>query len=59
LYSDELTALRFNDIDGFDQIKSAKLMGVSQPTFGRILASARRKLADSVVNGKALNLKEE
>lgn len=59
LHPDELAALRLNDVDGFDQTKSAKLMGVSQPTFARILGSARKKMADAVINGKVLNLKEE
>jgi predicted DNA-binding protein (UPF0251 family) len=31
-------------------------MKVSRQTFGNILASARRKLADAVVNGKALKI---
>jgi len=32
-------------------------MKVSQPTFSRILKSAREKLADAVVNGKAIKIK--
>ncbi len=31
-------------------------MEVSRATFGRIINSARRKLADAVINGKALKI---
>jgi predicted DNA-binding protein (UPF0251 family) len=31
-------------------------MGVSQPTFQRIYESARKKIADALVNGKALRI---
>ena len=31
-------------------------MNISQPTFHRLVLSARRKIADSIVNGKALKI---
>ncbi len=31
-------------------------MNVSRPTFGRILAHARRQIADALVNGKAITI---
>jgi hypothetical protein len=31
-------------------------MNISRPTFQRILASARRKIADALLNGKAITI---
>ncbi|HNW44993.1 MAG TPA: DUF134 domain-containing protein [Elusimicrobiales bacterium] len=56
LQLDEFQALKYAELDGKDQSGSAKAMKVSRQTFGNILASARRKLADAVVNGKALKI---
>ena len=49
---DELEALRLADIEGLSQIEAAKLMGVSQPTFHRILKEARKKASMAVLGGK-------
>ena len=56
LQLDELQALEHADIRRKDQASGAAAMKVSRQTFGNILASARRKLADAVVNGKALKI---
>jgi predicted DNA-binding protein (UPF0251 family) len=53
---DEYEAIRLADLDGLYQEQAAVRMGVSRPTFGRILESARGKLADALVNGKALKI---
>ncbi|OIO51384.1 MAG: hypothetical protein AUJ19_04560 [Parcubacteria group bacterium CG1_02_58_44] len=53
---DEIEALRLSDVDGLDQTSAAKRMKISQPTFARILASARNKLASAIVNGSAIRL---
>ncbi|MFZ5365875.1 MAG: DUF134 domain-containing protein [Patescibacteria group bacterium] len=53
---DELEALRLADFEGLDQIKAAKKMKVSQSTFQRILTSARKKIAEALVKGKALRI---
>ena len=55
--SDELEALKLHDVDGFDQIKAAEKMKISQPTFARILNSAYKKIAIALVEGKAIRLK--
>jgi len=52
----EFEAIRLKDLDGFDQMKSAKKMNVSQPTFNRILSSARKKVSDALVNGKSIRI---
>lgn len=53
---DEFEAMRLKDLEGLDQEPAAGKMGVSQPTFHRILASARTKISDAIVNGKAIRI---
>ena len=53
---DELEALRLKDFEGMEQEKAATTMNVSQPTFHRILQSAHNKVADALVNGKAIRI---
>ena len=54
---DELEAVRLADLEGLYQEGAAGEMGVSRATFGRLLAEAHRKIADALVNGKALIVK--
>jgi predicted DNA-binding protein (UPF0251 family) len=53
---DELESLRLADLMGLYQEDAATRMNVSRQTFGRIVESARRKVADALVNGKALKI---
>lgn len=53
---DELEALRLADLDGLYQADVALRMGVSRQTVGNILARAHRKIADALLNGKALRI---
>jgi len=53
---DEAEALRLADLDGLYQQAAAQRMGVSRPTFARIIESARRKMADALLNGKKLRV---
>jgi predicted DNA-binding protein (UPF0251 family) len=53
---DELEALRLKDFQGFDQEKAARKMGISQPTFFRLLDSAHKKVADAITSGKAIRI---
>lgn len=53
---EELEAIRLRDLVGLDHEVSAEKMSVSRPTFHRILASARRKIAQALVNGTALRI---
>lgn len=53
---DELEAMRLTDLDGLYQADAAAKMGVSRQTIGNILNSAHRKLADALLNGKALRI---
>ena len=56
LKMEELEAIRLKDLEGLEQGECAERMEVSRPTFQRILISAREKIADSLINGKALNV---
>jgi predicted DNA-binding protein (UPF0251 family) len=53
---DELEAVRLADMDGLYQEQAAEKMNVSRQTFGRIIESAHKKIADALVNGKALSI---
>jgi predicted DNA-binding protein (UPF0251 family) len=53
---DEFEALRLADLDGLYQEAAAAQMGVSRPTFSRIVEAAHRKIADALVHGKALRI---
>jgi predicted DNA-binding protein (UPF0251 family) len=53
---DEFEAIRLKDLEGLEQEEAAKKMNISQPTFFRLLDSARKKIADAIVNGKAIKI---
>ncbi|MBU4501077.1 MAG: DUF134 domain-containing protein [Nanoarchaeota archaeon] len=53
---DELEAIRLKDFLNLEQTESAEKMHISQPTLHRLLQSARKKIADALVNGKAIKI---
>ena len=53
---DGLEALRLADAEGLDHEQAAELMGISRPTFSRLLAEARRIVAKGLVNGWAIRI---
>ena len=53
---DELEAIRLADLQGLYQEQAAEKMNISRQTLGRILNSAHKKIADALVNGKALSI---
>ncbi len=53
---DELEAIRLKDFKGLDQEKASKEMEISQPTFHRLILSARKKVADALVNNKIIKI---
>lgn len=53
---DELEAMRLADLEGLYQVDAAAKMDISRQTIGNILNSAHRKLADALLNGKALRI---
>ena len=56
LTKDELEAIRLADIEGLYHENAAKKMEISRATFGRILNSARAKIADAIINEKSIEL---
>lgn len=53
---DELESIRLADMEGLYQEDAASRMGVSRQTFANILASARSKMAECLILGKALRV---
>jgi predicted DNA-binding protein (UPF0251 family) len=51
---DEFESVRLADLEGLYQEDAATEMNVSRQTFGRILESAHRKIAEALAHGKAL-----
>ena len=54
---DEFEAVRLADLEGLYQEDAAKKMNVSRQTFGNIIESAHKKIADAIINAKALKIK--
>lgn len=53
---EELEAVRLKDLEGLEQEECADQMEVSRQTFQRILIEARKKITESLVNGKAIRI---
>jgi len=53
---DEVEAIRLADIEDLYHADAALKMGVSRPTFGNIIARARKKIATALLEGKALRI---
>ena len=53
---EEAEAIRLKDIEGLEQDECAQRMSVSRSTFARILLTARQKMADALLNGKAIRI---
>ena len=53
---EEAEAIRLKDLEGLEQEECAQRMSISRPTFHRVLGSARSKLADALLNGKAIRI---
>lgn len=53
---DEFESVRLADFEGLKQVDAAKKMRISRPTFSRIIGLAHRKIADSIVNIKAIKI---
>jgi predicted DNA-binding protein (UPF0251 family) len=56
LLPEELEVLKLVDLLGHEQEEAAGLMGVSRRTAWRDLHEARRKVADALVHGKAIEI---
>ena len=54
---DEYEAIKLADYQGYDQSEGAMAMGISRPSFGRILRNGRTTVADALVNGKIIRIR--
>jgi uncharacterized protein len=55
---DQFEALKLADFQGFSQSEGALAMQLSRPSFGRLLREARRSIADALVNGKIIKIRQ-
>ena len=53
---EEAEAMRLKDMEGLEQEQGAERMNISRPTFRRVLVSGRQKMADALLNGKAIRI---
>lgn len=53
---EEVEALRLSDLEAMEQDSASEKMNVSRGTFQRIINSARHKIADAIINGKAIRI---
>ena len=53
---EELEAVRLVDLEDLEQEEAATKMGVSRKTLWRELQSAHKKIADALINGKAIKI---
>ena len=56
---DELESLRLADYLALSHEQAAVKMKISRATFGRIVETARRKIVDAILNGKAIKIGNE
>jgi uncharacterized protein len=56
LRMDEFEAIRLADLENLYQEQAAERMNISRQTFGRVVDSAHRKVAEALVEGKALRI---
>ena len=59
LLIEEFEAIRLIDFKETSQTEASKKMQISQSTLSRILSSGRRKIADSIINGKAIRIEDK
>jgi predicted DNA-binding protein (UPF0251 family) len=56
LKDEEWEAILLADYKGLEGEAAAKSMGISRPTYSRVLASARRAVAKALAEGSALKI---
>lgn len=53
---DELQVIKLCDYEGLNQVDASKEMHISQSTLQRILVSGRKKIAEAIIEGKAIKI---
>ncbi len=56
LLTEEYESIRLSDLEGHSQTECADMMKVSQPTFSRLILTARKKIAEAIVKGKSIRI---
>jgi len=56
LQLDEFESIRLADLEGLYQEDAAEKMKISRQTFGRILKKAHEKIAEAMIQGKAIRI---
>jgi len=56
LTTEEMEAYRLRHINDLDQKEAAEKMNTSASTYQRILYTAYKKIADALINGKAIKI---
>jgi predicted DNA-binding protein (UPF0251 family) len=56
LLPEEIAALDLIDVQGLEQEEAAVALGVSRKTIWRDIHDARHKIADAILNGKAIQM---
>jgi len=56
IYEDEIEAIKLADLQSLYQEEASKEMQISRPTFSRLIESARKKVADAIINSKVLEI---
>ena len=54
LYYEEYEAIKLADYDSLNHLEASEIMGVSRPTFARIYAKARQKIAMALVESREI-----
>jgi len=57
IFEDEMEAIRLADLESMYQQECSEKMGISRTTFSRLVESARKKIADALLNQKAIRVK--
>jgi len=53
---EEYEALRLADYEGLEHKDAAEKMGISRPTFTRLIDQARKKIASGIIDGKEISI---
>ena len=53
---DEIEAIRLTDYKNLYQAEAAEKMNISRQTLGNIVKQAHKKIADAIINGKAIKI---
>lgn len=54
LHYEEYEAIKLADYDDLNHLEASEIMGVSRPTFARIYAKARQKIAEALVESREI-----